>query len=209
MADKTIGLDYLNGWVDTTLDGRDGGVRPGLRRPRAAHHSRQRRRQRPPDAIIRNAFTRSDCIIKTPSNNPFSAVAIGRTMCEMAPDHPITKHVAVAYWRGGDKEIEQRLYQPHNIEKIVAWGGFASVKHVTRYIQPGLELISLDPKYSVSIVGSEALSTDEQLREAALRIAVDVGAGTRVGCSSARVVYVLTDGRAMRRARQHARPVRL
>jgi hypothetical protein len=146
--------------------------------------------------IIKCAFTRSDCIIKTPSNNPFAAVAIGRTMSEMAPDHPITKHVAIAYWRGGDEEFERRLYQPHNIEKIVAWGGFASVKHVTKYIQPGLELISLDPKYSGSVVGSEALESDEQMREAALRIAVDMGTGNQTGCSSSRLVYVVTDGRS-------------
>ena len=67
-------------------------------------------------------------------------------MADMAPDHPITRHLSVAYWKGGDVEFEEQLYQPHNIEKIVAWGGFASVKHVTRYIQPGLELITLDPK---------------------------------------------------------------
>jgi hypothetical protein len=145
--------------------------------------------------IIRNAFTRGDCIIKTPSTNPFTAVGIGRTMCEMAPDHPITRHVAIAYWRGGDEAVEQRLYQPHNIEKIVAWGGLASVKHVTRYIQPGLELISLDPKYSASVVGVEALGDDATMREAALRIAVDVGTGNQTACSASRVVYVITDGR--------------
>ena len=42
---------------------------------------------------------------------------------------------------GGDEALEAKLYQPHNIEKICAWGGFASVKHVTKYIQPGIELI--------------------------------------------------------------------
>src|SRR6202021_1337306 len=122
------------------------------------------------NAIVKNAFTRSDCIIKTPSNNPYSAVAIARPMCEMAPDHPITKHVTVAYWRGGDEELERRLYQPHNIEKILAWGGFASVKHVTRYIQPGLELISLDPKFSPSVLGREALESEEMMRAAAFRL---------------------------------------
>lgn len=81
------------------------------------------------DAIVKNAFTRSDCIIKTPSNNPFTAVAIARTMCEMAPDHPITKHVTVAYWRGGDEEFERRLYQPHNIEK--SWPGVDSLASST------------------------------------------------------------------------------
>ena len=139
-------------------------------------------------------MTRSDCIIKLPSNDPFTAIAICKTMCEMAPDHPLTKHCAVGYWRGGDSEVERTIYQPHNIEKIIAWGGYDSVKHVTKFIQPGLELISLDPKYSISIVGSEALADDRTLREVGLRLAVDVGVVNQVGCVNARVVYVLTDG---------------
>jgi hypothetical protein len=195
MADKQIGLDYLNSWVESTLaDGTVAYVRAfGAR---ALHIIPGNGGGSAANAIVKNAFTRSDCIIKTPSNNPFSAVAIARTMCEMTPDHPLTKHVTVAYWRGGDEEVERRLYQPHNIEKILAWGGFASVKHVTRYIQPGLELISLDPKFSASVIGVEALSTDELLREAALRLAVDTGAGNQQFCSSARVAYVVTGDRA-------------
>src|SRR5690606_6973066 len=104
---------------------------------------------------------------------------------------PITRHLSVAYWRGGDEAIEQRLYQPHNIEKIIAWGGMASMKHVTRYIQPGLELTSLDPKSSASVVGAEGLATDELLREAGARIAADVGAMNQCGCANSRVVYVM------------------
>jgi AcrR family transcriptional regulator len=70
------------------------------------------------------------------------------------------RQIGVAYWKGGDEELERQLYQPHVIEKLIAWGGFASVKHVTKYIQPGLELITLDPKRSVSIIGHEALRDD-------------------------------------------------
>jgi hypothetical protein len=190
-ADKTVGLDYLNGWVDTPLD--DGTV-VAVRAfgARALHIIAGNSATSAAGSIIRSAFTRSDVIIKTPSNNPFAAVAIGKTMCEMAPEHPITKHLAVAYWRGGDEEFERQLYQPHNVEKILAWGGFASVKNVTRYIQPGLELISLDPKFSGTVIGPEALSSEEQMREAALRLAVDIGTINQEPCSSARVVHVLT-----------------
>jgi len=190
-ADKTVGLAYLNGWVattlrdKTTLSVRAFGARGVHIIPGQSPLSAAR-------TIITAAFTRSDCIIKTPSNNPFAPVAIAWTMCEMAPDHPITKHIAVGYWRGGDEAVERSLYQPHLIDKIIAWGGFASVKHVTRYIQPGLELISLDPKNSCSIVDGVVLDQEKAMREAALRIAVDVGALNQVGCSSSRLVYVIT-----------------
>ena len=73
---------------------------------------------------------------------------------------------------------------------LIAWGGFASVKHVTRYIQPGLELISLDPKRSATIIGRETFADEATMRDAAVRAATDVGASNQTGCSSARVILV-------------------
>src|SRR3546814_6498321 len=67
-----------------------------------------------------NAISRSDAIIKTPSNDPVTATAVARTMIDMDPDHPLTRHLSVAYWKGGDEEVEQFLYDPIGIEKIVA-----------------------------------------------------------------------------------------
>lgn len=140
--------------------------------------------------VIRGALTRGDSIIKSPSNDPFTAAAVIRTMCAFAPDHPVTRHFSVCYWKGGDEAFERRLYQPANIEKIVAWGGFASIKHVTRYIQPGLELISLDPKRSCSIVGADAFASEALMREAAVRTACDIASLNQVACSNARTVFV-------------------
>lgn len=142
--------------------------------------------------IARSALTRGDAIIKSPSNDPFTAAAVVRSLCEYAPDHPVTRHLSVAYWKGGDESFERRFYLPANIEKILAWGGFASVKHVTKYIQPGLELISLDPKRSISVIGAETFNTEELMQAAAARVAADIGGLNQVGCVNARKVYLLT-----------------
>jgi hypothetical protein len=131
-------------------------------------------------------------IIKAPSNDPLTAVAIARTLADVAPNHPITKHLAVGYWKGGDLAVEETLYQPKHIEKIVAWGGLASVKHVTRYIQPGLELIALDPKRSATIIGHQAFDDEATTREVARRAATDIGVANQEGCANARVIYVLS-----------------
>jgi hypothetical protein len=86
------------------------------------------------------------------------------------------------------------------VEKIVAWGGFASIKHVARHIQPGIELISFDPKRSVSIIGPDAFVDDASLDDAARRLAVDIGHVNQSACANARTVFVLSgtdaDGRA-------------
>jgi hypothetical protein len=152
--------------------------------------------------VIRNAFTRSDAIIKLPSNDPLTAVAIVRTIVEMAPNHPLTRHVSVAYWKGGDAAIEEQIYDPRGVEKIIAWGGFDSVKHITKYLQPGIDLITQDPKLSGTIIGKEAFADEATLAHVAKRLALDIGAQNQEGCVSARVIYVEsgTDAAGLARA---------
>ena len=205
MAEKQVGVPYLEGWVrQTCFDGSTIAVRAFG--SRAVHIVAGNGPSLSALTLIRSAITRGDCIIKAPSNDPFTAIGIGKTMIDMAPDHPITRHYSAAYWRGGDEEFERKLYQPHNVEKIVAWGGLASVKHVTKYIQPGLELISLDPKRSASIIGGEVLDDGDLMREAAIRLAADIGAINQQACASARVAYVIsgTDAAALEKVNRFA-----
>jgi hypothetical protein len=195
IVEQRLGIDYVEGWVERQLaDGRL--LRIRAFGSRALHVVAGNSPVLSAVTVIRNALTRSDAIIKAPSNDPATAAAIALTMTEMAPDHPLTRHVCVAYWKGGDVDVEKRIYRPEKIEKIVAWGGAASVTHVTRYIQPGLELITLDPKRSASIIGPEAFESEETMRDVALRTACDVGTQNQEACACARVVYVLcrTDG---------------
>jgi hypothetical protein len=191
LADTQVGVDYLEGWVPRRLlDGREIHVRAFG--SRAVHIPAGNGGLVAGITVLRNALTRSDAIIKAPSNDPLTAMAIARTLADIAPEHPITKHLAVGYWKGGDERVEEQLYKPEHVEKIVAWGGLASVKHVTRYIQPGLELIALDPKRSATIIGPEAFESEDTLQEVAKRAACDVGAGNQEGCVNARVIYVLS-----------------
>ena len=170
-TDTTVGIKYLEGWVKQKLiDGTELEIR--CFGARTLHIVAGNSPGLSLLTILRNMVMRSDAIIKAPSNDPFTALAIAQTMIDMAPDHPLTRHLSVAYWKGGDEAFEQQLYRPEHIEKIVAWGGFASMKHVTRYIQPGLELVSLDPKRSASIIGKETFASDAAMREAALRARV-------------------------------------
>jgi hypothetical protein len=191
LAETQVGLDYLNGWVPHAMaDGRE--LRVRAFGSRVVHIPAGNGGLVSAVTILRSVITRCDAIIKAPSNDPLTAVAIARTLADVAPDHPITRHLAVAYWKGGDEAIEERLYRPEHVEKIVAWGGLASVKHVTRYIQPGLEMIALDPKRSATIIGREAFVDDETMREVARRAAVDIGVANQEGCANARVVYALS-----------------
>jgi len=208
IVENSVGVKYLENWVEEKLPN---GASYAIRAfgARTAHIIAGNVPSVSALTIARNALLRSDAIIKTPSNDPLTAAAIARTMIEMAPDHPISRHINVAYWKGGDLAVEEAIYQPKNIEKIVAWGGFASVKHITRYIQPGIDLITLDPKLSSTIVGKEAFASDANLDEVAERIANDVGNHNQEGCVNARVVYVEsgTDAAGVKRLNELGRKV--
>jgi hypothetical protein len=208
MADAAVGIPYLEGWVSRRLaDGRTARVRAfGAR---TVHIIAGNSPLIAALSIIRNALTRSDAVIKSPSNDPLTALAIARTMGELDPHHPLTRHLSVAYWKGGDEAFEERLFQPVNVEKIIAWGGFASVTHVLRYVQPGLELIALDPKRSATIIGPEAFESADTLDDVALRAATDIGALNQLGCVNARVVYVASglDAEGIERANRLGRAI--
>ncbi len=208
IAERLIGIDYLEGWVEQPVT-----CNPESRHAirafgaRAVHIIAGNVPVVGVTTVIRNAITRSDAIIKTPSNDPLTTAAVVRTMIDLDPDHPVTRHISVAYWKGGDERIESYLYDPRRIEKIIAWGGFAGIKHLTQYLQPGLDLITLDPKHSATIIGSEAFADDATLDEVARRLALDVGVLNQEGCVNARVIYVQsgTDAEGLEKANELGR----
>jgi hypothetical protein len=189
IVEMNLGRDYVDGWVSKKLiDGRIGSVRAfGAR---AIHIVPGNSAGVAATTVLRNALTRSDAIVKSPSNDPITHAAVFRTAIDIDPSHPIVKHLTVGYWKGGDEAIEKILYSPRNVEKIIAWGGFNSVKHIAKYIQPGIELITLDPKLSSTIIGKEAFESDETMRKVAHLLALDFAGANQQGCANARVVYV-------------------
>jgi Acyl-CoA reductase (LuxC) len=189
VAESVVGIRYLEGWVPTELNN---GGRFSVRAfgPRMVNILAGNLPLSGAGGLLRAAILRSDVILKPPSNDPATAAAIVRTMRDMSPDHPVTRHVSVAYWKGGDSEVEDVLYDPSRIEKIFATGGEASMRHIRKYLRPGLDLIAADPKLSATFIGRGTLQTQEQLADAARRLALDIGSFNQEACANARIVYV-------------------
>ncbi|MGC9542082.1 acyl-CoA reductase [Streptomyces sp. UG1] len=187
--DKTVGKAFLDGWVERGRPGRST-MRMRAIGTRQMHVIAGNVPVVAAMTVQRAALTKGDCLIKMPSNDPCTAAAIVRTMIDLDPGHPVTRHFAVAYWKGGDEEVERRIYRPSRIEKLTAWGGMASMTHIQKYLVPGIELISMNPKLSVSVVGHEALQSPAATREAAVGVALMAGRMNQTACSSTRIVYV-------------------
>jgi hypothetical protein len=189
MVDKIVGKAYLDGWVE---QGRPGASTTRVRAigTRQMHIIAGNVPVVAAMTVVRSALTKGDCLIKVPSNDPFTAAAIVRSMIDLDPDHPVTKHFAVAYWKGGDTAVEREIYRPSRIEKLTAWGGTASMTHVQKYLVPGIELIAMNPKLSISIVGHDALEERSAMHEAAVGVALMAGRYNQTACASTRIVYV-------------------
>ena len=141
-------------------------------------------------SIAQGAMVKAINLFKMSSSDPFTMVAILRIMAEIDPGHPIVRSMSAAYWRGGDDAVERVLYRPQFFDKIVAWGGGDAINNVAKYIGPGFQLVSFDPKTSISMVGREALADDAVLDLVADLTSMDVMTLNQEACVASRYQFV-------------------
>lgn len=188
LVEETIGIAHLDGWVQSAPP--HSNVRLRAVGTRQLHITAGNVPTVAAVTIVRGALTKSDILIKSPSNDPLTGNAIARTLIALDASHPVTKHLAVAYWKGGDEFMDSQIIRTSRIDKITAWGGMSSVKHIQKFLTPGIDLTALNPKYSMSIIGKEGIASDAALEEAAFGIAVISGYYNQTACSNTRIVYV-------------------
>jgi len=141
-------------------------------------------------SVAQGAMVKAVNLFKMSSADPFTMVAILRTMADIDPGHAIVRSMSAIYWRGGDHRIENTLYRPQYFDKIVAWGGGDAINNVIKYIGPGFQLVSFDPKTSISMVGREAFESEETLEAAADLASMDVMMLNQEACAASRYQFV-------------------
>jgi hypothetical protein len=187
--DQTLGRDAIDGWrAVREPNGRISRVRAFP--PRIVHVLAGNGPGVAALTIGRAALTKGVHLLKLPSNDLFTATAILRTMSQIDPTHPVVRSFSAAYWRGGDERVESILYRSQYFDKLVAWGGEAAIRHAVKYLGPGFELITFDPKVSMSLIGREAFASDETLRAVAALAAADVSLLNQDACTASRHQFV-------------------
>ncbi|MCJ2186369.1 acyl-CoA reductase [Novosphingobium beihaiensis] len=141
-------------------------------------------------SVAQGSMVKAVNLFKMSSADPFTMVAILRTMADIDPQHPIVKSMSAVYWRGGDDATERVLYRPQYFDKIVAWGGGDAINNVIKYLGPGFQLVSFDPKTSISMVGREAFADDETLDRVADLCSADVMTLNQEACVASRYQFV-------------------
>ncbi|HEU0198963.1 MAG TPA: acyl-CoA reductase [Burkholderiaceae bacterium] len=187
------GKDVVDGWREvTTPNGRKARIRAFP--PRLVHVIAGNSPGVAAQTIVRGALVKGVHLLKLPSNELFSAPAILATMAAAAPGHPLNRCFSAAYWRGGDEKVESLLFRPQFFDKVIAWGGENTIRGVLKYVGPGLELVSFDPKTSISMIGREVFEAT-RASEAALEQVVEAAAHdatlmNQQACTSARFQFV-------------------
>lgn len=184
------GRDVLDGWreIGNAPSGRPARIRAFP--PRLVHIVAGNAPGVSAQTVLRGALTKGVHLLKLPSNDLFTAPALLRGLAAVAPGHPLTRSFSAAYWRGGDASVEATLLRPQFFDKIVAWGGEASIRSALKYLGPGLELVSFDPKTSISLIGREIFASDQALHDAAERGAFDATLMNQQACASSRFQFV-------------------
>jgi hypothetical protein len=181
--------NVLDGWV-TRVDER--GNRGHLRAfpPRMIHMLAGNAPAGCIASIAQGALVKGVNLFKMPSSDPFTTVAVLRTMADLDRDHPVVRSMSAVYWPGGDEVVERTIYRPQFFDRIVAWGGGPAIANVIKYLGPGIQLISFDPKSSISMIGREAFESDETLADVAERVAADTTIFNQEACLASRFVFI-------------------
>ncbi len=179
---------YLDGWVEQTDNlGQKSHVRAYP--PRLIHMMAGNSPMAAVASIAQGARVKAVNLFKMPSSDPFTTVAVLRTMADIDPDHPVVRSMSAVYWRGGDESIERMLYRPQYFDKVVAWGGGSAIENVAKYIGPGFQMVSFDPKSSISMIGAESFADEATMDEVAERAAIDVSVLDQEACLSSRFIF--------------------
>jgi hypothetical protein len=201
------GSDFLNGWVEvpskvspgllptfaSRLFGRESVAQPTRTLIRAMptrqlHITAGNALEIPIISVLRAVLTKSAAAIKLPYGATLTGALFSLAAFAVAPDHPLTRHLSMVYWQGGDESIEGILFKPDAFDRIVVWGNPETVTSVqSRALFT--RIISLNPRYGVSLIGREAFSA-KALPEAVARASTDVMIYNQKACTSSLVHYV-------------------
>jgi hypothetical protein len=191
LVENEIGSKYLDGWVEMPYA--DKVARTRAYGTRTLHFISGNVPVVAALSMARAALIKADNIVKVAPNDPLTAWAIVRAMMEVDPNYPVTKHFSVVFWHDMP-DFEQDLVQPHYLEKIISWGGALggvnSTLHHGDLAAAGIDVLSLGPKFSISILGTEAFKSGKEIERVAALTAKDAASFNMESCGSSRFHFV-------------------
>jgi len=141
-------------------------------------------------SIAQGALVKAVNLFKMSSADPFTMVALLQSFADIDPQHPLVKSMSAVYWRGGDDTTERSLFRPQYFDKLVAWGGGEAINNLVKYVGPGFQLVSFDPKSSISMLGREVFESEDSLLAAAQSACNDIMMLNQEACAASRFQFI-------------------
>ena len=200
---------FLDGWVEVPADVIPGlaqllaqglpgenqplppGPRPAIRAlpTRQLHITAGNAPAIPLVSALRLVLTKSAGVIKCPFEVTLPGALLALAAASAAPDHPLTRHLSVVYWQGGDESVEAALFMPGAFDRIVVWGAPDAVQAV-RSRAAFTKTLTFNPRYGLSLIGREAFADAASLNQVAAAAATDVMIYDQKACTASQVQYV-------------------
>ncbi|MFI6165580.1 acyl-CoA reductase [Nocardia sp. NPDC051052] len=199
------GSRYLDGWAEVSAAASPGptaiaatqigGYKPPLPRvpltrampTRQLHITAGNAPIVPAISFLRALSTKGAAVIKSPSGATATAAVLAHAMARLDPDHPITRHTSLVYWKGGERRVEDVLFAPGNFDRLLVWGAADTMSSVTQRATDARQIL-LRPRVGMSLIGHQVFADD--VDNVAARAAVDVMVANQAGCTSSLVHYV-------------------
>lgn len=137
-------------------------------------------------SIVRSVMTKNMTIAKLPKRDPVTSLLFALSFVAIAPEHPITKSLTVAYWEPGST-IEDEILDMSDV--VCAWGHETSIEPIKRRIRYGTELVEFGPKRSVHMIGGDTTDVDY----VAMKAAYDISLYDQVACFSPQETFCEAD----------------
>ncbi len=140
-------------------------------------------------SIMRSLLVKAPCIGKPASGEPIYPALYARTLEEIDPE--IARAVSILSWAGGDREIEDPLFDA--ADAVVVWGSPQACESVRARIPTGTRLVVHGHKLGFGVVAREALAA-ERAGKVAEAAAYDVAMFDQQACLAPHVYFVEAGG---------------
>lgn len=140
-------------------------------------------------SIMRSLMVKSACLGKVALSEPVYAVLYAKSIEEIDPD--MAKSIAVFYWKGGNKEVENLIFSKSDI--VINYGTEKSCESIRQSVPSGVKLISHGHKLGFGVVGKNSLKR-EKVKNLAKNVAYDVAMFDQQACLAPHIYFIEEGG---------------
>lgn len=134
-------------------------------------------------SLIRSLLVKAPLLGKLASGQPILPILFARALDSVDPG--MARALAISYWPGGSADAEAKVLEAADV--VVVYGGPKAADSYRARIPAGARLVLHGPRFSIGLIGRDALADDPELPR---RVARAIAAFDQHGCVSPHALWV-------------------